>query len=378
MLKQDAHKRALDRFEKLVDLAEVARCEQIQKDMFAGKPSSQLPCIVTMPEPADWPQYSFTECWDDVEKNFISGLGHSYCGALLRDDRLFWARPEYGVVNIPELFGVKSVVTNEGRSMSEGVSDLGRIKQWISAGVPNLAAGHACKVDEWYDLARQALSQHEKLSKAVHFVLPDSQGPFDLACLVHGSAILTGVYDYPELLHQLLDLVTKTYIAYNERYKAIMGEPADSGCHIAGLKLVRGGVRICDDSATLASATVYREFAKPYNLRCFEPFKGGWLHFCGHGNHLLDEMLDMAPVHYLHLGNPDYHDFVALIRKTAARKITLFWSGSLDRIGEAWEIAGHSRLLVLTENRYASAGLDDARENLKRVRACLPIAKAAY
>jgi hypothetical protein len=197
MLKLDAHKRALDRFEKMVDLAEAARCEQLQREMFAGKPSAQLPCIVSMPEPADWPQYSFVECWDDVEKNFITGLGHSYCGALLRDDRLFWVRPEYGVVNIPELFGVKSVVTNEGRSMSEGVSDLDRIKRLIDAGVPDLAAGHGCKVDEWYDMAKQALSQYEKLSKTVHFVLPDSQGPFDLACLIHGSAILTGVYDIP-------------------------------------------------------------------------------------------------------------------------------------------------------------------------------------
>jgi hypothetical protein len=62
MLKLDAHKRALDRFEKMVDLAEAARCEQLQREMFAGKPSAQLPCIVSMPEPADWPQYSFVEC----------------------------------------------------------------------------------------------------------------------------------------------------------------------------------------------------------------------------------------------------------------------------------------------------------------------------
>ena len=378
MLKVDAHKRALDRFERRVDLDDVARCEQLQRDVFSGKPLAQLPCIVHTPTPPDWPQYPFVECWDDVEKNLMTGLGHSYCGALLRDDRLFWARPEYGVVNIPELFGVRSVVTNEGRSMSEGTPDLDQLKRLIDTGVPDLAAGHARKVDGWYAFAREVLSQYENLSKTTHFVLPDSQGPFDLACLIHGSDILTGIYDYPDLLHQLLNLVTETYVTFTKRYKAITGEPMDSGYHIAGLKLVRGGVRICDDSATLASAQVYREFVKPYNLRCFEPFDGGYLHFCGHGSHILDEMLDMRLVRYLHLGNPDYHDFTDLVKKTARLKITLFWSGSLDHILDAWRIAGRSRLLVLAENRYASKGLDDARENLKRIRAGLPIAEAAY
>lgn len=378
MLRLDAHKRALERLEKAVDLDHVARCERIQQELYEGKPSKELPCVISMTTPQEWPQYSFVECWDDVEKNFIAGLSCCYCGALLRDDRLLWARPEYGVVNIPELFGVHSVVTNEGRSMSEGVSSLDEIRRIVAGGVPEFSSAHARKVDEWYAFAKETLSQYEKLSRTVHLVLPDSQGPFDLACLVHGSALLTGVYDYPELVRQLLDLMTETYIAYNRRYKKMTGEPTDSGYHISGLKLSRGGVRICDDSATLASAAVYREFIKPYNLRCFAPFDGGWLHFCGNGNHLLNEALGMAPVHYLHLGNPDYHDFIALAKMLAERKITLFWSGSLDRVGEAWDILGCSRLLVLTENRYASKSVEGGRENLRLVRAGKPIAKAAY
>jgi len=378
-IKQELHKRALDRLEQLVDLDHIAHCERVHDDLYAGRPVDYLPCTIGFPVPDDWPTYGFRECWDDIEKNFVTGLGFSaYLGAVIRDDRLLYARPDYGVVNVPELFGVPSVVTDEGRSMSEGLNDTRKLEELLARGMPDLSDEHTRKVDAWYEFARDVLAQYEKLSRAIHFALPDTQGPFDLACLVYGSEILTGVYDHPELVHRLLDLVTETFIAYNMRYKQIIGEPMDSGYHICGLKLVRGGVRICDDSATLASAATYREFSKPYNVRAFEPFDGGWVHFCGNGNHILHDILTTPGVRYLHMGNPDDHDLVALARHAVERGMVIFWSGSLDRVQEALDITGRSRIYVLTENRYASKGLEEARTALRRVRAGQPIPKAEY
>ena len=262
--------------------------------------------------------------------------------------------------------------------MSEGINDARAMEELVARGVPNFDCAHTRKIDAWYEFARETLASYENLSRFVHLVLPDTQGPFDLACLIYGSDIFTAIYDYPELVRKVLALMTDVYITYNQRYKAIIGESSNSAYHISGLKLARGGIRICDDSATLTSPAIYREFVKPYNLQCFAPFDGGWLHYCGDGNHILDEILDMACVHYLHLGNPDSHDLLSLIKKTTEKNIVLFWSGSLDHIQEALEIAGHSRLFVLTENRYASKSLEKAKENLAHVRAGHPIEKAAY
>jgi len=378
-LRCDAHKRALDRLESLIDLDHLAHCEKIHDDLCAGRPVDHLPCTIGFPVPGDWPTYGFAECWDDIEKNFISELGFSaYLGALLRDDRLLYARPDYGVVNIPELFGVPSIVTDEGRAMSEGLNDSASLEELLAGGVPDLEHGHSRKVDAWYQFAREVLAQYEKLSKAIHFVLPDTQGPFDLACLVYGSEILTGVYDDPELVHRLLDMMTETFIAYNRRYKKIIGEPMESAYHICGLKLVRGGVRICDDSATLASAAIYRKFSKPYNSRAFQPFDGGWVHFCGNGNHILPDILTTPGVRYLHMGNPDDHDLVALARQAVEKEMVIFWSGSLERMEEALAITGRSRIYVLTENRYASKSLEEARTALLRVHAAKTIPKSEY
>jgi len=375
---RDEHRRALERLDRLIDPEHVMATEALHRDLYQGRPVDRIPCAIGFPVPADWPTYSFTECWDDLEKNFISALGDAYCGALIRDDRLYTVRPEYGVVNIPEIFGVPSVVTDEGRSMSKGLNDAEAVETLISRGVPDLDCPHTRKVDAWYQFAREALREYENLSRFVHPILPDTQGPFDLACLVYGSEVLTALYDRPETVRRLLDLVTEVYVRYSRRYKEVIGEPAGSAYHLAGLKLVRGGVRICDDSATLVSTATYRHLIKPCNLRAFEPFDGGWLHFCGNGNHILDEILDMPYVHYLHLGNPDDHELMDLIARTARKEVVLFWSGSLDMIREAFEIAGRSRLFVLTENRYASASVEKAREALALVRVGRPIAKAPY
>jgi len=378
VLKLDRHKRVLARLDALLDPEHIAACEQLHNDLQAGKALDYLPCTIGVDVPEEWPTYSFTECWDDIEKNLVSGLGYSYCGALLKDDRLYYARPEYGVVNIPEVFGIPSQVTDEGRSMSEGLNNATALKNLVARGMPDFDCAHTRKVDAWYEFARETLAEYEHLSRFIHPVLPDTQGPFDLACLIYGSDILTAIYDYPDLVRDVLTLMTDAFIAYNQRYKALIGEPLNSAYHIGGLKLARGGVRICDDSATLTSPTVYREVIKPQNLRCFEPFDGGWLHYCGDGNHILDDILDMDCVHYLHMGNPDSHDLLNLIRKTSENEVVLFWSGSLDRIQEALEVSEHSRLFVLTENRYAAKSMDKAKETLIQVRAGQPIEKAAY
>lgn len=308
----------------------------------------------------------------------MNGLAYAYGGALLRDDRLFTLSVERGVVPIPELFGVPSVVTDEGRSMSEGLGSLTAIEALIDRGVPDLRPRTV--VDELEDFANEVLSRYEKLSQAVHVFMADTQSPFDLAALAWGHGILTALYDHPDTVHRLLDLMTETYIAYSRHRKQRLGEPLSSGYHCCGLKLVRGGVHLSDDSAVLCSAEVYREFIQPYNERALAPFDGGWLHFCGDGNHILDQMLATPGVNAIHLGNPDNCDLLELYRRCREADTCLIWSGSMDRAAELRSNCGTHPpgLIVLTENRYQSPDLRAAQGNLRRIRNYQPIVKAPY
>ena len=379
MIESDLHKKALEKLDRLIDPVHIEACEQLNDKIWAGEELDYLPCVMGFGmSPEMWPKYSFTERWNDVEKNFISGMAGIYAGALIKDDRLYALRPDFGVVNIPELFGIPSILSDEGNSMSEGLNDIDKVRELIANGLPDLNHGHNQKVVEFEDFAKTVLSQYENLSKYVHPVLPDTQGPFDLACLIWGSSILTGLYDKPWLVKQMMELVTEAFIAYNILCKKRVNEAMDSAYHIGGLKIVRGGIRICDDSASLVSADIYRNFIKPYNIKAFKPFKGGWLHYCGNGNHLIDEMLNMEGVHVVHMGNPDMHNFLDCYEKANSKNIVMWWSGHLNDIGILKKKFGLRRILVLAENRYAAKDLADARHRLELVRNCKTIEKALY
>ncbi len=380
MLLNETHTRLLGTLESAIDLEHVSRTEKLHHDLWEGCPLPYLPCVTGVAPGSGWPSYRFSERWDDMEKNLIHSLGWVYSGALLKDDRLYQVRPEYGVVNIPELFGVHSVITDEGNSMSEGINDTDKVRRLVDAGVPDFeSCPHTRKIEKFLAFAKAALAPYDRLSKVVHFTLPDTQGPFDLACLIWGSDIFIGLYDEPELFDRLMALATETFVAYNRYLKTRVVEPIDSAYHIAGLKLVKGGIRICDDSATMVSGDFYASKIAPWNVKGFAPFKGGWLHYCGNGYHLLPTILNNTPgVNALHLGNPDLHDFRALTRETAMRGIVLFWSGALEELPRVREESPDARLLVLLENRYAPSSLDDAKWRLDQVRKGLPVPKSSW
>jgi hypothetical protein len=378
LIKNDAHKRALDKLEEMTDLKHLEKVEETHRSLLEGKALPELPCIVGVPAPPDWPSYSFTEKWDDVEKNFMGALGCAYCGALLKDDRTFQVEPGYGVVNIPELFGVESEITDEGNSMSKGLNDRDKIQRIIDRGVPDFKSALNDKVERFEDFALDTLGRYEKLSRAVHINIPNIQGPFDLACLIWGRDILLGLYDEPELVEKLMDLVTDVFISYGAYHKKRLGLPMDSAYHCCGVRLVRGGVRICDDSAVLVSGETYRNLIKPRDERAFAPFDGGWIHYCGNGNHFIDALFELEKMRYLHLGNPDLHDLLKLSRLIKETGKVLVWSGSLEKIGEAREITGSSRILSLPENRYGAKNIDDAKRKLELVKNWRPIEKSMW
>jgi hypothetical protein len=380
MLKIESHKALLDKLEASIDLEHVASTENLHQELWTGGRLPYVPCVTGVVPDCGWPTYRFSERWDDLEKNLINSLGWVYSGALLKDDRLYQVRPEYGVINIPELFGLETIISDEGNSMPEGLHETDKIRALVEAGVPDFeSCPHNKKVLEFLAYSKEVLGQYEKLSKVVHYTLPDTQGPFDLACLIWGSDVFLGIYDEPELFDGLLDLITRTFIQYNSCLKKFVGEPMDSAYHIAGLKLVRGGIRICDDSSTLIQGELYSTKVAPQNVKAFAPFGGGWLHFCGNGNHILPTVLNDIPgVHALHLGNPDMHDFCALTKELEKRGIVLFWSGALEELPKAREEAPDTRLLVLLENRYAPKDLADAKWRLEQVRKGLPVPKAAW
>jgi uroporphyrinogen-III decarboxylase len=122
----------------------------------------------------------------------------------------------------------------------------------------------------------------------------DCQGPFNIALnLVGVEAISLWMYDYPTVVHELMDFCTTVLIDWVKVQKQHAGQPLESGAfpHFTVLPEGFGGVWISDDDCTILSPHLYRQFVVPYNSRVFQAFGGGTLHYCGSAAHQLENFL---------------------------------------------------------------------------------------
>jgi len=147
-----------------------------------------------------------------------------------------------------------------------------------------------------------------RLPQRIHFYIADTQSPFDLAHLLYGDTIFYDMFDDPEFVHALLDKATALYVNGSQLMKEWIGEPADGGHH-GGLWMQNGGVRVCEDTATLLSPDLVDEFVVPYRDRGVAPFGGGWVHYCGNNDAVYATLLKAPQVRGINFGNPERHDF---------------------------------------------------------------------
>lgn len=319
----DLHK-CLEQLDALVDPSHIAESERLIEDASLYRDVERLP--TTQPAAVEgWPTFPYSEAFNDVEKMLVNELAGVYAGASLRDDRMYTIRANYGVGTVASMFGCKVSITMDNMPWCEHLSER-ELLAALDRGVPDVTTGLAARVLETERFYLDVLSGYPNLSKAVRVFVCDTQGPFDTAHLVMGHRIYTEIYDDPDLVHRLLDLVTQTYIEFTKAQKAIIGEGNDWSYHSA--TKVRGGVRICEDAPTNISPSAYREFCRPYNERIFQEFNGGWIHYCGKGYQIFPDLISTPGLHGVNFGNPEMQNLQAIYSEAAPRKITIIsWSG---------------------------------------------------
>jgi len=105
------------------------------------------------------------------------------------------------------------------------------------------------------------------------------EGALALACDIRGDTnLMTDLYDRPEWVEELLELLVEQQIAFAREQIAL-------GAHMIGLG---------DAIASLVSPKQYRKFALPHEQRIFAAVKEGGaiprLHICGDTNHIVSDM----------------------------------------------------------------------------------------
>lgn len=276
--------------------------------------------------------YPFEKAFCDMEKMMVNELiktcGGSCCNCVdIRDDSLPMIRGNYNVGIIPSIFGLKTRFVGE-RPWTDHVASIDDIKRIIEKGVPaEIKTGLAGKVFETQEYYREMLQPYPVCRDNIEIYHADIQGPFDVAHLIWGPDIYYALYDKPEIVHALLDLVTETIIAFMKESDKTVSK-ADEGFVFQWGTLYRGNIVIRDDTSVNLSKEMFREFVQPYDERIFQARGGGSVHYCGRADQWVYEILETVGLLALNNGQPPNisfgFDFLEKIYdKAKERKIAL-------------------------------------------------------
>ena len=306
------------RIEKLIKIIERKKRIDPQGEkrlarVLENKKVNALPLIFWRPQNISVPgkTYDMKEQFYDKEKMLYGHLEEVADCAQNTFDAPLCLRPNFGTVFIPSMFGLKYKVPKDTFAWITFHLSKDEIRKF---NFPDL---------DKIDLMKRAIEYiqffKEKLPEWIHVYLPDTLGPFEIAHSVYGDNLFYDIYDDPSFIHYLLELCTDVYIQVTERLKKIIGEERESCYHghalSRGIYLRNGGTRISEDSATLISPKHIDEFVIPYDKKALNAFGGGFVHFCGKNDYLLESFLKLDEVRAINLGNPEMYDFDITMQK---------------------------------------------------------------
>jgi uroporphyrinogen-III decarboxylase len=140
--------------------------------------------------------------------------------------------------------------------------------------------------------------------------LTDMNSPFSTACQMCGyDQLLLWMYDRPQLVHKIMELVTESFIEWTRIQKKHIGEPLNQSNGLQGVWSPEGvGIWVSDDDLTILSPELYQEYVVPYNSKVFKYFGGGSVHFCGNGLQQTDSILNIENIRVIN--NSPMADFI--------------------------------------------------------------------
>jgi len=276
------------------------------------------------PPGVDWPHVRVNAALDDYD--LMALQQYKGCSDLLAGGggNLMAVRGNYGTGIIPSLFGVEPFVMPDDMDTlptNKPFNDVEAIRGLLDAGMPDIHGGMAPRVFETYSRFAAIGREYPKIDRYVHSYHPDLQGPMDLCELLWGSSLFYSLFEEPELVKALLELVTQTYIVFMRAWTDIVPFGEDGNVHW-GL-YHRGNIVLRDDSAMNFSPDMFQKFIRPYDQRLLTEFGGGVIHFCGKGDHYVPSLSDMDDLFAINMSQPELNDMEVIFQNTVDKGIAI-------------------------------------------------------
>jgi hypothetical protein len=324
----DVLHRLLDYLEPRIDPNHAAQVTARHRAALSFEEVDRPPLVCYLPyEGKDFKPYPLSEIFDDPAKMMVNellvGFTSIYHAVDLKDDAPYCLRPNLGVTIVASMLGARIRVMEEQPPWVLPLEDTAAIRRIVDDPLPDSSAGLAPRVLEQYDVYRQVLANYPNCKAAFQLTLPDLQGPFDIAELLWGPEAFMAFYTEPDLLSALLERITATILLAHRRFSDEVSEKIGPGFHFQHGTAVKGQILLRSDTTIMISPTHYQEFILPHDGRIGQALGGVAVHFCGNGQHQLENMLATPNLGSLDFGQPWMMDIGEIYAEASARKIGL-------------------------------------------------------
>jgi hypothetical protein len=294
------------------------------------------------PAGLEWPHVPINDALDDMELMALQQLGACSQALAQGTGAILAVRSNYGTGIMSTLFGadlflmdremntlptsiplggLASTNLNDSLASVETSSSALAVKDLLARGIPNLRNGLGARVFDMADAYSELFAPYPKLQRYVHVYHPDMQGPMDICELLWGSSIFVALVEAPDLVIQLLELVTDTYIAFMHAWTDLFPFKGEIAVHWSMVH--KGNIMLRDDSAMNLSPRMFDRFIKPYDERLLKTFGGGAIHFCGRGDHYIRSASEIAGLTTINMSQPEYNNMDTIFAHTVDKGIAM-------------------------------------------------------
>ena len=229
-------------------------------------------------------------------------------------------RANYGTGILPSLFGAEIFIMDREKNTLPTAIPFGSeeaIRKIIDGGVPSFDNGFGKSVFEFGEMCKEIFAEYPKIAKYLYVYHPDTQGPLDVAELLWGSDIFYAFYDDPDMIHELMEVITETYKGFLDKWFKLY--PNRDGLNVHWDFFIKGKICIRNDSAMNLSPDLYEEFALKYDKHLLDYYGGGIVHFCGRGDHYIDRLTKIDSLCGINMSQPHLNDMDKIYASTVAK-----------------------------------------------------------
>lgn len=296
------------------------------------------------PSKLTWPKTRTNETLDNFELMALQQFQSASDNLAQGSGRIMNIRCNYGTPILAMPFGVKLFImpddTDTLPACHPRTGGIDTMKAIVDRGIPDLKKDpYTQKVFEMGRRYVALKAKYPKISKYVQTYHPDMQGPTDICELIWGSDLFVDLYDVPDLVKNLLDIITQTYIQYMREWIQLVPLRED-GFSVHWNMLFKGPLMLRDDSAMNLSPEMFHEFIRPYDERLLREFGGGAIHACGKVDHFAPILPLMPHLTSFNLSQPHLNDMEVVFKNTVDRGIVIV--GLQRQAAEAAVKAGRS------------------------------------